>query len=543
MGFSDKPDWPNSGGSKGRGILLQLGLLLILLGGVGVLLVACQKQTAAPPEYSEADWEACRASPDPDCLYAKMLALAIAGPDSEGPDFSLRQIMTGFARAGEFKMAMTVAPLIATGTDRDMALVDTAARQARAGMFEEAIELARTLEDPAPGATDDPDSGPRYHTRSWALGRISAEFTDQGRLGEALDLAREIDEPNFREKALAAVALALAGIGDTEEALSLAGDIGNAERRDETIVGISATFARTGNLSKAYSYRDRLTTDGARAVLLAEIAALLAVAGKTSEAEELARDAIGVLPPVKEGDYKPNDQTRRVAERIAAALATPDLFLMAFQTADAYLLISERHRSKTRALLKLVSDGYPDLAFGYLSGVEDDETHDTALVAIIGKLASNGREENIRRYKQRIRTRTGHIKAWLAVLDAKSKAGRFDEAVNQARQTLSVSDRMDAFEIIATDLVAAGRTESAVPLILEAREFIRPKSEKKHHTRNYASRLLRVAKLLTMVGERDAALDASREAMERLESDAFSANHIDDFAEILAMLMRRQPDA
>lgn len=543
MDYSRKSDWPGSGGGKGRGILLLLGLLLILLGGIGMLLAPRQEKTAPPPEYGEAEWAACRADPDPDCLYAKMLALAIAGPDANGPDFSLRQIVTGLARAGEFKMAMAVAPLIATEAERDMALVDTAARQARAGMFREAVDLARTLEDPAPGATDDPDSGPRSYTRSWALGRISAEFTDQGRLGEALDLAREIDEPNFREKALAAVALALAGAGDTEEALSLAGDIGNAERRDETIVGIAAAFARTGNLSKAYSYRDRLTTDGARAVLLAEIAALLAMAGKTSEARELARDAIGVLPPIKEGDYKPDKQTRRVAERIAAALATPGLVPMAFQTADAYLLNTERRRSKTRALLKLVADGFPDLAFAHLSGVEDDETHDTALVAIIGKLAGAGEEENIYRYQRQTRTGIGHIKAWLAILDAKSKAGRFDEAVSQARHTVSVSNRMDAFEIIAADLVAAGRTESASLLVLEAREFIRPKSEKKHHTRNYASRLIRVAKLLTMVGERDAALDAGREAMERLETDAFYDLRLADYAELVAMLMQRRRDA
>ncbi|WP_147455195.1 hypothetical protein [Saccharothrix australiensis] len=131
---------------------------------------------------------------------------------------------------------------------RRAALTRIADELARAGMYEQAVDLARSV-------FDDLDAEP------YALVGVARGLARAGDHDRALDLAHSITDTRRHAGALAAVADVLAETGHPHRATELAESVPVPEQRCEALVLVTDTLAKTGRHEQAAAVLDRAITD------------------------------------------------------------------------------------------------------------------------------------------------------------------------------------------------------------------------------------------------------------------------------------------
>ncbi|MBX3083173.1 MAG: hypothetical protein KF716_16190 [Anaerolineae bacterium] len=193
----------------------------------------------------------------------------------------MRAIAAALAQAGRLDEALSIARAVDTTFSRADALRRIASALAQAGRdatatFSEALSTARTI---------DIDAGPFGDSLTDTVRAIAAALAQAGRLDEALSIARAIEDASSRVAALGSVATALAQAGRFDEALSIARAIHDASACAIALGAIAATLTQAGHdatatFDEALSTTRAIEAASSRANALSAIAAALAQTGK-----------------------------------------------------------------------------------------------------------------------------------------------------------------------------------------------------------------------------------------------------------------------
>ncbi|SDN40017.1 hypothetical protein [Streptomyces wuyuanensis] len=382
---------------------------------------------------------------------AESIARSITEPD-EGAK-ALSAVAAAAARDGDGHRAAE----LADAADRAARRIDnfltrascwaTMARDAAAaGDRRRAAELVREIR----ALADDPEAAAG---RWWLDGDLAEALAAAGEHGDALAVARAIDDPDRRAKALAAVARAVARSGDLTSAYRSAAEAEAAAR------AVSGVWLQPP---------------------MAAVIEAMAAAGAPDRAAELTAEAVVGL--VDGSDDRPTFQvggdlavlTGAVARAgdhgraEALARANPD----AASKARALAAVAEAvvRSGDHRRGLELVSEAQ-EVARAVRSPVH----HQVELAALAGVAARSGDLDWALAIAGTVHDPARAVAARRAVARAAANAGQCDRAEAIARAIDNVSGQRDAvLAIVAEAVLEAGAVERAVEIILTM-ETLRPR--------------------------------------------------------------------
>lgn len=142
MNYSHKPNWSSGGGRNRRRTMPLLGLLLILAAVAAWPRAGYATQDWAPPgDDGEKEWTACKATPNPECLYDGLIVIARLETNELKRESSIDWLARASAEKGELKKALTLAETFEEENRRFYVFSDIATNLAKAGHPEEALRV------------------------------------------------------------------------------------------------------------------------------------------------------------------------------------------------------------------------------------------------------------------------------------------------------------------------------------------------------------------------------------------------------------------
>lgn len=156
--------------------------------------------------------------------------------DAEWHSKALTEIAIAMAKVGKFEEAMKIAKEVEDARERSRALRWLAEKMVKEGAMEraerakKAMKVAKEIED--------------AEERSWVMSEIATEMTKVGKFEEAMEVARKIENVRLRLWALKEIAAEMAKAGKIEEAMKVAGEIEDAGKRSKVLNKIAGEMAR-----------------------------------------------------------------------------------------------------------------------------------------------------------------------------------------------------------------------------------------------------------------------------------------------------------
>jgi tetratricopeptide (TPR) repeat protein len=365
------------------------------------------------------------------------------------------------ARLGMADQAVIAAGKIANRASQAQALTGVAAALAEIGDHDRALEVLRRAEIQGRRRADLRWSGQRAGEAAKSLAKAGAP-----QVGEAV--ARAIEEPAWRARALASVAIVVAAAGDVEAARRLAGEAEASAARatgsfwqSGALDQVARAFAVTGDAGRAEAIARSLgqsSAGGAAATAAAEalagVAEALAQAGAADQGEALA-DSIGdsawrtralirmarVLSQA--GDTHRALELAGQAETAARPLKDLGIQLeLLAETAEALAEAGETQRgTELAAQAQAAAKSLTDLT-------ARDNVHHAAATA----LARTGDLNSAQAAARCISSPTGHDRTLASIVRAAARAGRFSQAEEIARSLTAPVWRAQAQAALATVL-------------------------------------------------------------------------------------------
>ena len=184
----------------------------------------------------------------------------------------LKRLVRDRVDAGDIEGALQTAALIVYEYHKAIALIEIAEAQAKSGRRDEANSLFRkAIQTAGEIKIRDPlrDRPGNFHLNSSECLRTIAFI--QARAGfaeEAIQTAQSIDEPRWKDSALAEIALALAERGEIAAAVQLLPKIADEKSKTYALQAIAEGQAKTGDVQGAWDWAKSLATPEARATAL-----------------------------------------------------------------------------------------------------------------------------------------------------------------------------------------------------------------------------------------------------------------------------------
>ncbi|MEU0272229.1 hypothetical protein [Streptomyces sp. NPDC006307] len=382
-------------------------------------------------------------------------------------------------------LAESIARSITEPDERAKALSAVAAAAARDGDRHRAAELADAAEQAARRIDN-------YLTRAscWAtLARDAAAAGDQRRAAELVCEIRALaDDPKIaagRWWLDADLAAALAAAGEHGDALAVARAMDDPDRRAKALATVARAVARSGDLTSAYRAAAEAEA-AARAVSgvwlqhpMAVVIEAMAAAGAPDRAAELTAEAViglidgsddrpvfqlgGDLAVLTGAAARAGDHHR--AETLARANPDPESKARALAAVAEAVVRSGDHRRG----LDLVSEAQ-EVARAVRSPVHQQ----AELSALAGVAARSGDLDWALAIAGTVHDPARAVAARKAVARVAANAGHFDRAEAIARAIDNVSGQRDAvLAVVAEAVLEAGAVERAVEIILTI-ETMRP---------------------------------------------------------------------
>lgn len=199
--------------------------------------------------------------------------------DLERRDMEAAMLATAAVRVGELDRALALAETVVEPWERAGALVTVVGAMARAGNVDRALATARTITVPSEQAQ--------------ALADVAEAVARAGDAGRAQDLAFEAEalarSGTDTSERQAALAKALARVGDVRRAAAVARTVTDPPTRDRTMAEVARALARAGNIRRAVAVARTITDGWVTPEIWAAMAVALARAGDPDGAETVAR--------------------------------------------------------------------------------------------------------------------------------------------------------------------------------------------------------------------------------------------------------------
>ncbi|NEC68881.1 hypothetical protein [Streptomyces sp. SID9727] len=403
---------------------------------------------------------------------ARALAESMRGASSAR---ALAGVARETAAAGERELSESIARSITEPDERARALSAVAAAAARDGDVHRAAELA----DAADRAAERIDNV-FIRASCWAL--MATDAGGDRRRAAALArairaLADDPQAPTGRSWLEADLAAALASAGEHAEALAVARAIDDPERRARALSALARTVARSGDLTSAYRAAAEAET-AARAVSgvwlqlpMAMVIEAMAAAGASDRADELSREAVDGL--VGGSGSRPALQVNGDLAVLAGAVARAG----DHDRAEALARDNPDAASRARALAAVaeavVRSGDHSRGHDLVSEAQDVARavrspvhHQVELAALAGVVARSGDIDWALAIAGTLHDPARAGAAQGAVARAAANAGHWDRAETIAHSVEEVSGGRDAaLALVARAALDAGGVERAVEII------------------------------------------------------------------------------
>jgi tetratricopeptide (TPR) repeat protein/lipopolysaccharide biosynthesis regulator YciM len=377
-------------------------------------------------------------------------------PDEDQRDGALTTLAAALAKAGYFDQAAEVTGSISDNFDRARMFTDLAVAFAQAGdprapaFFDQAAEVTHSI----------PNAEVNYfgfHTRAFALASLAGALAKAGRFDQAFDIARSISDEGQRGGALAGLALALATTERFDQAFDIARSISDEGQRDGALARLALALATAERFDQAFDIARSISDEGQRNSALASLAPVLAKAGYFDQAADAAHNitdaddrvqALTALATVLAQISDPRaaailDQAAKVAQaghfdrasKVERSITVDEDHLLAL------VLAHRADKDHTLALADLAIALVQAGRFDQATEVADNITYDFYRVAVLSELATV-----------------------LAQVSDPRAAALFDQAAKVAHGIPDDHDRALALARLAAALAQAGHFDIAADI-------------------------------------------------------------------------------
>lgn len=246
-----------------------------------------------------------------------------------GKYWGFRNIPKALAEQGEFAKAVDTANMIEDKNDRASALQSIAQEQVKARRYDAALETVKLYEKLGLDETS------FDFLRKETLHDIAVSQAQDGELKAALETARTIENPEFKEKAQADISIYQAQTKNYAAALEIAQSVEGSHSRARALWNIAAIQAEAGEFDAAIATAQGIkkVLDYSRNSALQNVAEWQEYSGQGKAARSTVAFVIGIAPVVKEAEEEKPDQAEVMAA-IATAQAEAGYFEDAYDTAS-----------------------------------------------------------------------------------------------------------------------------------------------------------------------------------------------------------------
>ena len=343
-----------------------------------------------------------------------------------------------------------------------------------------------------------------------------------GRINEALEAARKIENPGPCAEAMACIAEALAKAGKTDElkqaateAIEAARKVRDTGSRSRALVKVVTALANNGKSNEAFEAARKVEDADFRSQALINVVEALAKAGKTDELKQVATEVLETARKVKGEVFQPRALVLAV-DALAKAGKTDEMKQAATEAIEAASKIRDAgSRSETllRAVEALAEAGKTDEALEAARKVEGAGFRSQALISVVKALANNGKSNEALEAARKVEGADYQFVALVNVVEALGKAGKTDElkqvtneALEAAHKIENAYDRSFALVNVIEMLADADKTEEMKQAFTEAIEA----ASKIMNEVSRSEMLFRAVVALAIAGKTDEATEAAR---------------------------------
>ncbi|MFG2863604.1 hypothetical protein [Streptomyces sioyaensis] len=349
------------------------------------------------------------------------------------------------------------------------AAVQVAGEMAAAGRTDAAVALVRTIDDP--------------FWRVSSLANVARALVRDGRIVDAHDLIEEcctslgsITHLPRREQAISGLAHLLASSGRMTQATNMVQGIASPSRRESAVITLATVLAEAGEADRASELVRTINDHNRGARALADLAGVLARAGRAQEAAALAREImydsweVAALTGVAKAQVGNGGITQATAlfseaAEVARNIGDPDrrastLATLATAVARAGLTIQAVALVREITTPQWRTTGLAEVAL-----VLAESGHTDAAVDLAGEATDAVRGGA-----------TAHtdVRSQVDLVAAVLETGRFDVAVELARDIRDPTSRDRALALVARALATSGDARTAAEMIFDIADgFVR----------------------------------------------------------------------
>ncbi|MFG2820097.1 glycosyltransferase [Kitasatospora sp. NPDC048365] len=438
-------------------------------------------------------------------------ALADAGHDRRAIDLAQEVIELSLTLGNErHRLAALVhvagALIRSTATDQAARLLDEAIRRARVvgiphhstfvgtltrlGHLRAAVELANAV--------------PESRRRSTAFAAIATALAEIGDHLEAIRLARTITDRYLRTEALTEIAGDLAAADQGTAALELVLTIADPDEQVRALARVAGAVARAGDHKQASELARTINDQGLKAEVYADLADALVTDGQGHRAERLAQEAVtlarGVTDPCREGIA-----LMRIAEALLKAgcrQQTTGPIARAVELAGAVPDSVDRVVLRMRVASVLTRVGRHLQAFELVDAVPDPFFRTAAITDLTVVLARSGQHDRALELVGSLSTPDSQASALAGVVRELAKAGHHRRATELAHTIVGPENEAEALLAVVDALAKADRHRQAVDVARTLTDAY-----------DRACGLTRIADALARADRRDAAAESAGSAV------------------------------
>ncbi len=377
--------------------------------------------------------------------HAEKAARSFRIPFGQAP--YLAGVAGALARAGSYRIAVTVARSITWPDSQGAALAEVAAALAEAGHHDQAEATARSI------------ASLKY--RSEALSQVAIALGEAGQRQQAAaiaqhagETARSITYATSRSEALARAAEALAGAGQRDQAEATAREVIDSPTHSDpwALSPVARGLAKAGQYHEAEAVARSIASPYPRALALAQVAEVLAASGQHRQAAAIASQAEKAARMVVTNAFS----VAPIAEVLARAGLLRHSELVVRLIPDP----GEREVAMARVVQALTGTGQHEQAMAVAYLITDPARQSLALARVALALASVQQSE--------LAADTATQAMYAAYATAEVDVLRICEPLMRAAQALARTGQFQQAETIASDIFIPYWQEKALSRIAEA---------------------------------------------------------------------------
>ena len=290
--------------------------------------------------------------------------------------WALREIARAYAEAGHYDQALQIAGTM-NADDKAGALRRIAGGSATTGRYDQALRTANTIE----------------HTiyKALALEEIAGSYAKAGQYDQALQIARTIEDASIKTRVLAEIASKYAQAGERKKATEILSQViqGRPSLEDFVLKEIAGAYAEAGQYDQALQIARTIEDAYDKTWALTEIATQYSQAGEKTYAAKVLSEALQVATTVTNMHPKTGVFHEMMAQ--CAETGQYDLILQIGNTIDD---ASVKVSALVLSAVAYAQAGQYDQALQVVNTIENADFKASTLSSIARTYAQGGRKGN-----------------------------------------------------------------------------------------------------------------------------------------------------